>query len=76
MKPLETQDECIQRLTRNKISSLPKTENTYQAPAIVKCTKRKASKFSVDFSFFSNWIKMSLRLFKLRGDIKRGNILF
>ena len=45
MKPLETQDECIQRLTRNKISSLPKTENTYQAPSIVKCTKRKVSKF-------------------------------
>jgi len=40
MRPLETQDECIQRLTKNKISSLPKTEHTYQAPPIIKCTKR------------------------------------
>ena len=40
MLPLETKDECITRLTKGKICSLPKSETDNQSPKIVRCRKR------------------------------------
>ena len=39
MLSLETKDECITRLTKGKITSLPKSENEVERPTIVRCKK-------------------------------------
>ena len=42
MIPLETENECVDRLTKGKITTLPKTENSeINVPQIIICNKRE-----------------------------------